>query len=71
MSDNYWDDYTLFIKRTEELTDISPAELIERYEEFISGLTDDYYYDDLGYEFDNDFYIRKRALNKTPFRQQY
>jgi hypothetical protein len=59
MSDNYWNDYTLFIKRTEELTYISPAELIERDDEFIKGLADGYYYDDLGYEFDNDFYIRE------------
>ena len=59
MSDNYWSDYSLFIKRSEELTNISPAGLIDQYEEFINGLTNDYYPDDLGYEFENDFYVRQ------------
>jgi hypothetical protein len=37
--ENYWNDYTFFIKRTEELTKYSPSELLELYEDFVIKLS--------------------------------
>lgn len=35
---NYWNDYSFFIKRTEELTKYAPSSLLELYEDFVKEL---------------------------------
>ncbi|AWA31135.1 hypothetical protein HYN48_14115 [Flavobacterium magnum] len=54
-------DYSTFIKNVENITGLSPADLLHSYEEFISGLNE--YenvenYSEWQYEFDYDAYIR-------------
>lgn len=36
--DKYWNDYSFFIKRTEELTKYAPSSLLELYEDFVKEL---------------------------------
>ena len=36
--DKYWNEYSFFIKRTEELTKYAPSSLLELYEDFVKEL---------------------------------
>lgn len=38
MNEQYWTDYTLFIKRTEEIASMSPSDLLDAYETLIKEL---------------------------------
>ncbi len=63
--EKYWKDYTEFIKEVENLTELSPAELLSQYEILIAELNDieEEDYLEWQYEFDFDLWTRKKIQN--------
>ncbi|RZS93247.1 hypothetical protein [Aquimarina brevivitae] len=57
----YWKDYTEFIQEVENLTNLSPAALLLRYEELIAELNDEEedYFLEWKYELNLDRKFRK------------
>lgn len=62
MNSNYWNDYSFFIKRSEELTNRSPYNLIEIWEDLVNQVLNDEY-TDCPQELDNELYVREQ-INK-------
>ena len=55
----YWDDYSNFIKTVENITGFSPSDLLQRYEELISELSNgEENYVEWQYEFEYDKFTR-------------
>ena len=57
----YWNDYSIFIETVENITGFSPSDLLQRYEELISELSEGKEnYLEWQYEFENDKLIRNK-----------
>ena len=63
--EKYWKDYTEFIKEVENLTELSPANLLSQYEILIAELNDieEKDYLEWQYEFDYDLWTRQKIQN--------
>lgn len=62
MNSNYWNDYSFFIKRSEELTNHSPYYLIEIWENLVNQILNNEY-TDCPQELDNELNVREQ-INK-------
>lgn len=61
-NEKYWKNYTEFINEVEKLTELSPADLLSRYNILIEELndTDEDYYLEWKYELSYDVWVRKK-----------
>jgi|SRR5688572_17675655 len=60
MTPEYQKDYTDFLSTSEDLSKYSPATLLTMYENFVRSLEQDKYVYLDEYDFDNDFFFRRR-----------
>lgn len=70
----YWEDYTEFINQVEKLTDLSPSDLLSRYETLSKELNDvnEDFYLEWKYEIDYDLITRQKieqVINHKPISE--
>lgn len=71
--DKYWRDYSTFIMEVEHLTGLSPSDLLSRYQELVSEMSDNDEKDYLEwqYELSNDMWTRQKIQTVIDYEPIY